>query len=76
MNELGVPGLLANRGGDPEVPSLVDSLVKMELGRLPTENQRKPFSPNFVNKIFFPNRSKDIIYLGFLYPFFAHLALA
>ena len=43
VNELGVPGLLANRGGDPEVPILVDSLVEVELRTLPTENQRKPF---------------------------------
>ena len=43
MNELGVPGLLANRGGDPEVPDLVDSLVEVKLRRLPTENQKKSF---------------------------------
>ena len=38
VNELNVPGSCVNPGGDSEVPDLVDSLVKVELRRLPAEH--------------------------------------
>ena len=38
VNELNVVGFFVNNGGDPEVPDLVDSLVKVELRRLPAEH--------------------------------------
>ena len=39
VNELNVVGFCVNRGEDSEVPDLVDSLVKVELGRLPAEHE-------------------------------------
>ena len=43
VNELNVVGFFVNSGGDSEVPDLVDSLVKVELGRLPAEYEKLHF---------------------------------
>ena len=39
VNELNVVGFCVNFGDDPKVPDLVDSLVKIELRRLPAEDE-------------------------------------